>query len=76
MYLASFAKIFLMTFQVQNIQHHDILLAGITSVFMSLAFMITVNGIVNGSWKLKAAFTVGAAMGVMSAIWIGTAYYN
>ena len=65
-----------MTVQVQNIQHHDVLFAGVVSIFMSLAFIVTVNGVVNGGWKSKVAFTIGAALGVMSAIALGTIYYG
>jgi len=65
--LSAFLMVFFLGVQMKNLQHNEILLAGLTSVGISSLWLINVNGAMrNGA--CKAAYVVGASLGAMSAI--------
>ena len=72
---ATFLYIFFITIQFKNVQHNDVIWAGLTSIIISAAHIVYVNGIVNKGWAGKAGYMIGAVSGVMSATYLGSIIY-
>ena len=75
-FFASLIYIFLITLQIKNVQFNNIVGAGLTSLLIGGAHIITINGIVSKGWKCRVAYSLGACTGVMSGVVIGGVVYG
>lgn len=65
--VAAFVQVFLLCVQTKNIQHDDVLLAGLTSLGISCTWFVSVLGVVH-NWPCRVGFMVGGALGAMASI--------
>ncbi len=67
LFLSTFATVFLLGFQQQNVTGKHYVLAGITSMLIAFAQYSMISGVAHGgSWLLMG---LGGALGVTASMW-------
>lgn len=64
----SFATVFLLVFQQQNVIHRQYALAALTSAFITITQFVVIKGVADGSLVNMAYMTVGGMFGVLTSM--------
>lgn len=69
-FVSAFLQIFFIAVQTKNIAESAYVLAFLTSLGISLTWIVNANSVVKRGWKERIAYACGSATGVVAGIFL------